>query len=120
MQDFLNTYVAALAAILGGIGVKIIDKMLTKRSETFLEGSKIRDELRSENTTLRQELEQLEADRNEWREKFYGAVESHISELERQHFRDNIRIETLTDKNSASDTSIANLQRQLPPQTKKE
>ena len=119
MKDFLETYGAAVAAILGGIGVKIIDKMLTKRSETFLEGSKMRDELRSENTLLRQELEQLELERNEWREKFYAAVESHILELENQHTKDDTRIETLTNKNIVSDTSIANFQKQLPPDTSK-
>ena len=120
MKDFLDTYGAAVAAILGGIGVKIIDKMLTKRSETFLEGSKIRDELRSENNLLRQELEQLELERNEWREKFYSAVESHILELENQHLKDDTRIEQLTDKNAASTDSISRLERQLPPSDKNE
>ena len=111
MKDFFQTYGAAIAAILGGIGVKIIDKMLTKRSETFLEGAKLRDELRSENTFLRQEVEQLELDRNEWREKFYAAVEAHITELGDQHESD----EQLTDKNIASDVNVARLQDLLLP-----
>lgn len=115
MKDFFETYGAAIAAILGGIGVKIIDKMLTKRSETFLEGAKIRDELRSENTLLRQELEQLEADRNDWREKFYAAVEAHITELGDQHSSDDMHIEQLNDKNTASDANVARLQSSLPP-----
>lgn len=88
MVNFLENYGAGIAAILGGIGVKMIDKMLTKRSETFLEGSKLRDELRSENTALRQDLEQMEAERNDWREKFYASLENHLMELEKQHKED--------------------------------
>ena len=85
MSTVLDTYGAAIAAILGGLGVRVIDKMLTKRSETFLEATKLRDELRSENTLLRGELELLEVDRDEWREKYYAAIEQHIMELEHQH-----------------------------------
>lgn len=82
MKNFFETYGAPLGALLGGIAAKIIDKILVKRSQTFLEATRLRDELRSENSTLRQQLEQLELDRNEWREKYYAVVESHIVELE--------------------------------------
>jgi hypothetical protein len=85
MSTVLDTYGAAIAAILGGLGVRMLDKMLTKRSETFLEATKIRDELRSENTLLRRDLEFIEVERNEWREKYYAAVEAHINDMDAQH-----------------------------------
>jgi len=82
MKDFFETYGAPLGALVGGLAAKLIDKILVKKSQTFLEATRLRDELRSENALLRQQLEQIELDRNEWRDKYYSAVESHIVELE--------------------------------------
>lgn len=73
--DFFETYGAVISAVVGGLGIKIIDKMLSKRSETYVEAAKIREDLRAENVILRQENTALELDRDHWREKYYSHVE---------------------------------------------
>lgn len=83
--DFIDTYASALAAILGGIGVKIIEKLLSRRSEKFNEAKSIREELRQEIISLREELETWRNEAEEWRNKYYDKVEINlkmISEIE--------------------------------------
>lgn len=73
--DFFETYGAVISGVIGGIGIKIIDKMLTRRSETFVESTKLREEMRQENAALRQENRTLEAEVDLWKEKYYNKVE---------------------------------------------
>jgi hypothetical protein len=77
--DAIDTYAAAFAAVFGGIGVKLLDKVMSKRSEQFLEATKIREELRAEVVVLRQLITQAEAETVEWRSKYYAQMEENIT-----------------------------------------
>ena len=72
---FVETWAAAFAAVFGGIGVKVIEKLLSKRSEEFRQNLRLREELRAENTSLRKQLDAEKADTAEWREKYYQKAE---------------------------------------------
>lgn len=73
-----DTYAAAIAAVFGGMGVKILEKLMSKRSEQFLEATKLRDELRTENSLLRAELEQRREEADAWRSRYYEQVEENL------------------------------------------
>jgi hypothetical protein len=77
--DAIDTYAAAFAAVFGGIGVKLLDKLMSKRSEQFLEATKIREELRAEVVALRKLIDDAEAEVVEWRDKYYAKVEENMA-----------------------------------------
>jgi len=74
----IDTYAAAFAAIVGGAGVKILEKMMSKRSEQFSEGTKIREELRAEITVLRKEVDDTAKDVDIWRGKYYEQMDENL------------------------------------------
>lgn len=67
LMDFLDKYAALMAALGGGVGVKVIDRVLSKRSERFNEASQMRDELRLQISDLRDAVETHEKTIDEWR-----------------------------------------------------
>jgi hypothetical protein len=76
---------SVLAAIFGGVGVQLLKKLTTRRSEEFEEAVRIRQELRQEIESLREELDQLKIEVEEWRTKYYQKVEETLetrSEIE--------------------------------------
>lgn len=84
--DFFETYGAAVAAVVGGIGVKIVDKLFNKRVEDRGEASLIRTELRTEITSLRAELDEWKTDADDWRSKYYEQVEENLKLLAEVEF----------------------------------
>jgi chromosome segregation ATPase len=75
---FVETWAAAFAAVFGGIGVKVIEKLLSKRSEEFRENLRLREELRAENTSLRKQLDAQKIETADWREKYYERAEENL------------------------------------------
>jgi chromosome segregation ATPase len=69
-----------ITAIFGGIGVKLIDKKRSKRSEDFRESVKIREELRAQLETLKEEIEEWKTEADEWRRKYWEQVEINIDQ----------------------------------------
>jgi hypothetical protein len=69
-----------ITAVFGGIGVKVLDKILSKRSDVFNESVKIREELRAQIDSLRKELEEWKSEADEWRRKYWEQVEVNISQ----------------------------------------
>lgn len=70
-----NTLIGVVGAIFGGIGVRIVDKMLSRRSDAFTEAEKIRSELRSEVDVLKEEISILQEDVVKWRELYWKVYE---------------------------------------------
>lgn len=77
--DLFKTYAAALAAVSGGVGIKILEKLLSKRDTQFSDATQIRDELREEVTALREEVESYKKDAADWRQKYYDKVEESLA-----------------------------------------
>lgn len=76
--SMVEKYTPLITAIFGGMGVKVLDKVMSKRSEAFTESSKIREELRGQIETLREEIEQWKKEADEWRKKYWEQVEINI------------------------------------------
>jgi chromosome segregation ATPase len=66
---------AILSAIFGGAGVKIIDKILSHRSEYLDENHRMRGELREQIEALTEELESTKIHSDEWRGKYWTLFE---------------------------------------------
>jgi hypothetical protein len=73
-----DTAVALAAALFGGAGVKILDKMLSKRNEYFVESSKIREELKAENASVKKERDEALEEVDAWRAKYWTQMEESI------------------------------------------
>jgi len=69
------TWVAIIAAVFGGAGVKMIEKWLNRSTDKEDSGLKLRTELREELERLREELEKTKDDLEEYREKYYKLMD---------------------------------------------
>jgi peptidoglycan hydrolase CwlO-like protein len=85
LTTFISDNATLLSALFGGAGVKLLDKLLSKRGDAFSEATKIREELRSEIDTLRAEISARRTESDSWRGKYWEQVEENIqlkSEME--------------------------------------
>lgn len=69
------TWIAILAAIFGGAGVKVIEKWLGRSEVKEDSAFKLRTELREELERLREELDKTKEELDEYREKYYTMME---------------------------------------------
>lgn len=70
-----GTATAGLIALIGGIILKIVEKIWVTKSVVD-EQSTLRKELREELDAVKEELSQLQREIDEWREKYYHQVET--------------------------------------------
>lgn len=84
MKELLNnpTFVAAVAAVFGGTGVKFIEGWLGRAQERNQENQQLRDDLRKEIDSLREQLDKaaaeelrLEAKVEDWQNKYFDLRE---------------------------------------------
>lgn len=73
-----DAWIILVGTLFGGAGLKIVEAWLSKSKEKDAQGSQIRDELRQEITSLREQLTKskeeearLEAEIELWRSKYY-------------------------------------------------
>lgn len=60
-----------IGTLCGGIGLKVTEHVLTKGKTRVDDASRIRDELRIEITSQREEIARLEAERDKWQSSYY-------------------------------------------------
>ena len=85
ITEFVTNNAALVSALFGGAGVKFLDTFVSKRSVEFSEAAKIREELRLEVDTLRNESIAKRAETDGWRTKYWEQVEENLqlkSEIE--------------------------------------
>jgi hypothetical protein len=75
LSSINETQAALLSAVFGGAGVKLLEKLLARRSDTFNESEKIRAELRTQLDTARKELEEAKNEADDWRAKYWAQVQ---------------------------------------------
>lgn len=69
-----DAWIALAAAVFGGAGLKIIEYFLS-RSRTRIDiATQLRNELRQEVQSLRDELRDLETSNDKWRGRYYSLV----------------------------------------------
>lgn len=80
MKDLLNNpgFIALVGTLFGGVGLKLVEKWLNSAKEKADAGTAIRDELRLEIQSLRDQLNKseaeesrLEAELERWRNLYY-------------------------------------------------
>jgi len=65
-------WIALIGTVCGGVGLKVAEHWLGRSKVKVDDAARIRDELRLEITAQREEIKQLEADVDRWREEHYS------------------------------------------------
>jgi len=78
VTTFISDNATLLSALFGGAGVKLLDKLLSKRGDAFGEAAKIREELRQEIDSLRAEINTKRTEADAWRTKYWEQIEENI------------------------------------------
>lgn len=66
--------IALIAAIFGGVGLKVVEFVLGRSKSKTDIASEMRAELRSDVLTLKEELDQIEASLELWKKKYYRVL----------------------------------------------
>jgi hypothetical protein len=78
MPDISQAWVALLAALLGGSGLKIIEYLLNRSKTKDDTAAEFRTELRDEVKTLREQLIRAGAEVEKWRAQYYEVMDEFI------------------------------------------
>lgn len=71
--------IALIGTIFGGVGLKVMEHFLSKGKIRIDEATQLRSELRLEIEALREEVRQLEAAVDKWREEYYNVRDQLIA-----------------------------------------
>ncbi|UMO76385.1 hypothetical protein SEA_TOMAS_241 [Streptomyces phage Tomas] len=85
MPEMTTAWIALLGTVLGGVGLKFVEHWLSRSKIRDDTATQLRNELRTEIQGLKQELNNVEADLDKWRGKYYELMDNFIkvkSELE--------------------------------------
>lgn len=81
-MEITDSVLALIAAVFGGVGLKVLEKALNRGKEKMDLAAQIRAELRSDQAALRKEIENfrvevkhLEDQLDKWRTKYYELLE---------------------------------------------
>lgn len=72
-------WIALIGTVCGGVGLKMAEHWLGRNKIKTDDASRIRDELRLEITSQRDEIRQLETDVNKWRDEYYNLRDKYIT-----------------------------------------
>ena len=73
--EFNSAIIAALGALVFGALMKFVSKLTDRRKDTLNEHLELRRELREELDAVKAEINTLQKELDEWREKYYHQVE---------------------------------------------
>lgn len=71
-------WIALIGTLFGGVALKVTDHWLSKAKNSSDDAKQIREELRSQITSQKEEINTLEDEVNEWRSKYYDLRDSYI------------------------------------------
>lgn len=73
-----TTWIALIATLLGGVGVKITEHLLTRNKTNSDDAKEIREELRLQIASQRDEIIRLEGEVDEWRAKYLDLRDAYV------------------------------------------
>jgi uncharacterized protein (DUF3084 family) len=79
MGNYTIPLIALLGTIFGGAGLEFIKRWLNKAKEKDDTATALRNELRSELTGLKTEMQAVEKELDEWKAKYYDVVEKYLT-----------------------------------------
>lgn len=85
MPEITTAWIALIGTVLGGVGLKFVEHWLSRSKVRDDTAAQLRNELRTEIQGLKTELNNVEADLDKWRGKYYELMDNFIkvkSELE--------------------------------------
>lgn len=71
-------WIALIATVCGGVGLKVAEHWLGRNKVRVDDATQIRDELRLEIASLREENKALEAELTKWREEYFTVREKQV------------------------------------------
>lgn len=88
-------WIALIGTITGGVGLKVAEHYLGRGKDRIDEASRLRDELRIEINAQREEIKELEAAVDKWREEYFSLREEYLKaqtsyQIELQKMKDAI------------------------------
>ena len=105
-------WIALIGTLCGGIGLKVAEHWLGKNKIKVDDAARIRDELRLEITAQRQEIKDLEAEVDKWRDEYYALRDKYV-ELQTE-----LTLALANIKREAAEAEkAAEVLETLPPQT---
>lgn len=78
IEAISDTTTAIIAALFGGAGVKLLEKILSSRSNYLAETERLRNELRHDVERLSEEVVAQKEESDDWRKKYWELVESTV------------------------------------------
>ena len=78
-SDYAIPIIALVGTIFGGAGLEFIKRWLGKAKERDDTATALRNELRGELTSIKQELANVEKELDEWKTKYYDVVEKYLT-----------------------------------------
>lgn len=70
--------IALIGTVLGGVGLKVVEHLLGRRKLRDDTATQLRGELRTEVESLRNEIQKVELEVDQWREKYYTLLEQFL------------------------------------------
>lgn len=105
-------WIALIGTVCGGVGLKMAEHWLGRSKVKVDDAARIRDELRIEIVAQREEIKQLEADVDKWRDEYYNMRDKYINlQTELTLALQKIKIE------AAEAEKIAETMQKIPPIT---
>lgn len=72
-------WIALVGTLFGSAGLKAVEHFLSRDRVKVDDAAKIRDELRLEITSQREEIKALEADALKWRDEYYNLRDKYVA-----------------------------------------
>lgn len=107
------TLVALFGTIMGGVGLKVAEHWLGKNKLKVDDASRLRDELRLEITSQREEIKALEAAVDKWRAEYYDLRDKYTA-LQTEL---TLALQKIKDEADEAARAAAAVNSQLPPPT---
>lgn len=77
----LTPWFALIGAIFGGVGLKVVESLVSRGAQKRDYDARYRDELREEIQELKKEIQFLSDQLDEWKAKYYALVEHTLQAL---------------------------------------
>jgi uncharacterized protein YlxW (UPF0749 family) len=71
-------WIALISTFVGGIGLRIAEKFLARGQVKQDAATALREELRKESTSLREEMRIVEKELDQWKEKYFTLMQQYL------------------------------------------
>jgi len=73
-----TAWIALIGTVFGGAGLKMIESVLSRGQSKSDAATAMREELRKESTSLREEMRVVEKDLDAWKEKYFLLLQDYL------------------------------------------